>query len=132
MNEPQGPADVFLGGFTPSVGGNPPFLGAVRPITKPTDPPEAMPQEMPFFRSRQFRLWNSDELDEFNKLNDVLVKWQNKGWCQFSEESEFVPTKENWISWIKYYVLLTIPAEEMHLYLYDLDTMNIPRVAKES
>lgn len=91
-----------------------------------------MPQEMPFFRSRQFRLWNSAELAEYNKLNDVLIKWHRNGWCQFSEDSEFVPAKENWISWIKYFVTLTIPAEEMHLYLYDLDTMNIPNAAKES
>ena len=107
-------------------------MGGVVPIIKPTDPPEAQPQEMPFFRSRQFRLWNSEDLEEYNKLNDVLVKWQNRGWCQFTEESEFVPAKENWISWIKYFVLLTISAQEMHLYLYDLDTMRIPGISKES
>jgi hypothetical protein len=48
---------------------------------------------------------------------------------RFTEESEFVPAKENWISWIKYFVLLTIPAEELPQYLGDLDTMRISDVS---
>ena len=40
-----------------------------------------------------------------------------------------MPAKENWISWIKYFVLLTIPAEELPQYLGDLDTMRISDVS---
>jgi hypothetical protein len=121
----------MLGGFS-QLGDGAPFMGSVRPIIKPTDPPQSLPQEIPFFRSRQFRLWNEEDLEEYNKLNDVLVKWQSRGWCQFTEESEFIPAKENWISWIKYAVNLTIPAEELPQYLGDLDTMRISCSPKES
>jgi hypothetical protein len=131
VSDPLGPASIMLGSFS-QLGDGAPFMGSVRPIIKPTDPPQSLPQEIPFFRSRQFRLWNEEDLQEYNKLNDVLVKWQSRGWCQFTEESEFIPAKENWISWIKYAVNLTIPAEELPQYLGDLDTMRISCSPKES
>ena len=105
---------------------DPPFFGSVEPVYKESDAPEAKPQETPFFNSRQFCCWNIDELEQYNKLVDVLVKWRDRGWCEFTEVSEWVETKSNWLSWIKYYALLQVPAEEMHLYLYEMDIMRMP------
>ena len=119
------PADIPLFNVKHLGLSDPPFLGSVTPIYTAGDKPEVLPQETPFFNSRQFRLWNDGDLEEYNKLVDVLVKWRDRGWCEFTEVSEWVESKENWTSWIKYYTLLQVPAEDMHLYLYEMNIMRI-------
>lgn len=105
---------------------DPPFMGKVAPIYKDTDPEQAKPQETPFFNSKQFKLWVPVELQEYNQLVDVLVKWRDRGWCEFNETTEWIPDQQNWISWIKYFALIQVPAEEMHLYLYEMNLMRMP------
>jgi len=119
------PADVPLFSFKHQNLSDPPFFGSVSPIVKENDGQDKRPQETPFFNSRQFCLWKEGELAQYNQLVDVLVKWRDRGWCEFTEVTEWVEAKENWTSWIKYYALLQIPAEEMHLYLYEMDIMRI-------
>jgi len=119
------PADVPLFSFKHQNLSDPPFFGSVSPIVKENDGQDKRPQETPFFNSRQFCLWKEGELTQYNQLVDVLVKWKDRGWCDFTEVAEWVEAKENWTSWVKYYALLQIPAEEMHLYLYEMDIMRI-------
>ena len=107
---------------------DPPFFGSVSPVYKDGDPEDTKSQETPFFNSRQFCCWVPAEFDQYNQLVDVLVKWRDRGWCQFTEVTEWVVAKENWISWIKYYALLQVPAEEIHLYLYEMNIMRMPTV----
>jgi hypothetical protein len=111
---------------------DPPFFGGVMPLYKESDPPEMKPQDTPFFNSKQFKLWEINELEEYNKLVDVLIKWRDRGWCEFTETSEWVPAKENWTSWIKYYALLQIPAEEMPEHLYEMNILRMPVAAASS
>lgn len=110
---------------------DPPFFGSEVPIYKDSDKPAAKPQETPFFNSRQFHIWDAAQLEEYNKLINVLIKWRDKGWCEFTETAEWIPSKENWVSWVKYYTVLQIPAEDMHLHLYEIDIMRIPTSMKE-
>ena len=105
---------------------DPPFFGSVAPIYKDSDTQDTKSQETPFFNSRQFCIWKEEDLEQYNQLVDVLVKWRDRGWCEFTEVSEWVAQKENWVSWIKYYALLQVPAEEMHLYLYEMNIMRVP------
>lgn len=127
------PSEVSLFNFKPQGLVDPPFFGSVAPVYKESDSPDKKPQETPFFNSRQFCLWKDGELAQYNQLVDVLVKWRDRGWCEFTEVSEWVESKENWTSWIKYYALLQVPAEEMHLYLYEMDIMRMPsQPAKET
>ena len=126
MSTMMSPSDVPLFNFKPQGLADPPFFGSTAPIYKESDTPDQRPQETPFFNSRQFCLWKEEDLSHYNKLVDVLVKWRDRGWCEFTEVSEWVDTKENWISWVKYYALLQVPAEEMHLYLYEIDLLQTP------
>jgi hypothetical protein len=107
---------------------DPPFYGATAPIYKDSDPLSAKPQDTPFFNSVQFKLWESDELKNYNKLIDVLIKWRDRGWCEFSEITEWITDKQNWITWIKYAVLIQVPAEELQNYLYEMNILNMPMV----
>lgn len=120
------PADIPLFNFKHLGLEDPPFYGAVEPLYKEGDPASKRPQETPFFNSIQFKLWQDDELVQYNQLIDVLVKWRNRGWAEFTETSEWIESKENWISWIKYYTILQVPAEEMHLHLYEMNIMRMP------
>lgn len=104
---------------------SPPFYGATAPIYKDSDPYHTKPQDTPFFNSVQFKLWNDGELEAYNKLINVLVKWRDRGWCDFNEVTEWIADKQNWIAWIKYSALIQVPAEELHHYLYELNILNI-------
>ena len=91
----------------------PPLLGKKFPVIKDGDPESARPQFTPFFKSKQFRLWNDEELAEYNGLIDSLMKWRDRGWCEFNEQSEWIKEKENWMSWIKWYTVMQVPASEV-------------------
>lgn len=105
---------------------DPPFYGATAPIYKESDPYHTKPQDTPFFNSVQFRLWNDGDLDAYNKLINVLVKWRDRGWSDFNEVTEWIADKQNWIVWIKYSALIQVPAEELHHYLYEFNILNMP------
>lgn len=105
---------------------DPPFFGTKAPIYKESDPASARAQDTPFFNSVQFRLWDEEQLSAYNKLIDVLVKWRDRGWCDFNEVTEWVSEKQNWISWVKYSALIQVPAEELHFYLYEMNILNMP------
>jgi hypothetical protein len=111
---------------------DPPFLGHSAPIYKDSDPLAARAQDTPFFNSVQFRLWNEGELTNYNKLIDVLVKWRDRGWCEFNEVTEWIAENQNWIAWIKYSALIQVPAEELHHYLYEMNILNMPMAADSS
>lgn len=122
----MGPADVQLFNLKHLNLNDPPFFGSTVPLYKTSDKPEDKPQETPFFNSCQFCLWEPDSLQDYNKLVDVLIKWRDRGWCEFTESTEWVSEKSNWLAWVRYYALLQVPAEEMHLYLYEMDIMRMP------
>lgn len=105
---------------------DPPFFGSTTPIYKDSDPLSAKPQDTPFFNSVQFKLWESEQLAGYNKLIDVLVKWRDRGWCEFTEITEWIAEKQNWITWIKYAALIQVPAEELQNYLYEMNILNMP------
>lgn len=105
---------------------DPPFYGATQPIYKNTDPEGSKAQDTPFFNSKQFKLWAPEALTEYNKLIDVLVKWRDRGWCEFSETVEWVAPEQNWITWVRYFAVIQVPAEELHLHLYDMDILQMP------
>lgn len=105
---------------------DPPFYGHTTPIYKDSDPLTSKPQDTPFFNSVQFRLWEPDQLEAYNKLIDVLVKWRDRGWCEFNEITEWIADKQNWITWIKYAALIQVPAEELQNYLYEMNILNMP------
>lgn len=105
---------------------DPPFYGYNTPIYKESDPAYVKPQDTPFFNSVQFKLWESDQLDAYNKLIDVLVKWKDRGWCDFNETIEWIADKQNWLAWVKYSALIQVPAEELKYYLYEINILNIP------
>lgn len=104
---------------------DPPFYGSTVPIYKDSDPLSVKPQDTPFFNSVQFKLWESNQLEAYNKLIDVLVKWRDRGWCEFSEITEWIADKQNWITWIKYAALIQVPAEELQNYLYEMNILNM-------
>lgn len=110
---------------------DPPFFGSKVPIYKESDPVSVRAQDTPFFNSVQFRLWDDGQLAAYNKLIDVLVKWQDRGWCNFNEVTEWIADKQNWISWIKYSAIIQVPAEELHLYLYEMNILNMPMQMNE-
>tara|TARA_Y100000004_G_C8710449_1_gene325660 strand:- start:39 stop:428 length:390 start_codon:yes stop_codon:yes gene_type:complete len=91
----------------------PPLLGKSFPVIKDGDPESGRPQLTPFFNSRQFKLWEEKDLQDFNHLVDCLMKWRDRGWCEFTEQSEWIKEKENWMSWIKWYTVMQVPAAEV-------------------
>jgi len=105
---------------------DPPFYGVNAPIYKESDPFYTKPQDTPFFNSVQFKLWDEGVLEQYNKLLNVLVKWRDRGWCDFNEITEWIETKQNWIVWIRYSALIQVPAEELHYYLYEMNILDIP------
>jgi len=91
----------------------PPLMGKEFPLMKDSDPESSRPQYTPFFSSRQFCLWEETDLDGYNQLIDALMKWRDRGWCEFSEEAKWVETHQNWVSWIKWYTIMQVPATEV-------------------
>ncbi len=92
---------------------DPPLLGKNFPLLKDTDPEQDRPQLTPFFRSKQFKLWEDNQLEEYNVLIDSLMKWRDRGWAEFSEDTQWVSEFQNWISWLKWYTVMQIPADEV-------------------
>ena len=80
---------------------DPPLLGKKFPLLKDTDSEASRPQFTPFFSSRQFQLWDEKSLSQYNGLVDALMKWRDRGWCEFTEELKWVEEHQNWVSWIK-------------------------------
>ena len=91
----------------------PPLLGKNFPIVKDTDPEDTRPQLTPFFSSKQFMLWDPADLLGYNTLIDALMKWRDRGWAEFTEDKEWVPEERNWISWVKWYTIMQVPADEI-------------------
>ena len=92
---------------------DPPLLGKEFPLVKDSDPESSKPQLTPFFSSRQFSLWDGDSLSEYNKLIDALMKWRERGWCEFTEDTKWVEEHQNWATWIKWYTVMQVPAAEI-------------------
>ena len=92
---------------------DPPLLGKEFPLVKDSDPESSKPQLTPFFSSRQFQLWQPDSLNDYNTLIDALMKWRDRGWCEFSEEVKWVQEHQNWATWIKWYTIMQVPAVEV-------------------
>jgi len=92
---------------------DPPLLGKEFPLLKEGDPESSKPQYTPFFNSRQFSLWDDAELANYNSLIDALMKWRDRGWCEFSEELKWVEAHKNWVTWIKWYTVMQVPAAEV-------------------
>tara|TARA_Y100000310_G_C20218924_1_gene594843 strand:+ start:217 stop:606 length:390 start_codon:yes stop_codon:yes gene_type:complete len=96
---------------------DPPLLGKEFPLVKDSDPESTKPQHTPFFSSRQFQLWEDTSLAEYNQLIDALMKWRDRGWCEFSEELKWVEAHQNWVTWIKWYTVMQVPAAEVSEHL---------------
>ena len=92
---------------------DPPLLGKEFPLIKDSDPESVKPQLTPFFSSRQFKLWDPSSLSDYNQLIDALMKWRDRGWCEFSEETKWVEEHQNWATWIKWYTIMQVPATEI-------------------
>ena len=100
--------------FFKNVGiSEPPLLGKDFPLLKDTDPEDSRPQLTPFFRSRQFKLWDEDALEDYNVLVDSLMKWRDRGWAEFTEDKEWVSEQQNWMSWVKWYTVMQVPPSEI-------------------
>jgi hypothetical protein len=100
-------------GFSISGTVEPPVLAKQVPVLKDSDPHTKRPQLMPFFNSQQFKLWDEGELERYNQLMNILLKWTQLGWCSLNTESSFNKEHQNWLVWVQWASQVQVPAEEI-------------------
>lgn len=91
----------------------PPVLANRLPILKEEDPDYKRPQEVPFFNSEQFKLWEPEALDRYNQLINILSKWNQLGWGQYFVSEKFLEEHQNWVVWVQWINLAIVPVEEI-------------------
>lgn len=95
----------------------PPVLARQIPILKDEDPYYKRPQLTPFFNSQQFKLWDDGELERYNQLMNVLMKWAQFGWCMYDVKEEFNKGHQNWFVWVQWISQAQVPVEEIEAFL---------------